>query len=159
MEVTWEHRTWGVSPVQGQHWTDHWGVRFIGDKATLNVTSLRYEFTPTDAGKPEAFHVLSPDGDPANANLANAANAYAIAEERHAVDFMTARDTRTRPVADIGEAHISSSCCVLANIAQELGRPVSYDPEARTIPGDAEATASLARAYRLPWVHPDPNNV
>jgi hypothetical protein len=36
----------------------------------------------------------------------------------------------------------------------QLGRPLAYDPATRTVPGDAEATALLARAYRGPWTRP-----
>ena len=49
--------------------------------------------------------------------------------------------------------------CILANLSLQLGRPLTYDPKTRTIPGDAEATALLARPYRAPWVHPDPTSV
>ena len=61
--------------------------------------------------------------------------------------------------ADIAEGHISIACCELGNLSQQLGRPLAYDPGTRTVPGDAEATRLLARAYRAPWVHPDPATV
>ena len=155
LRVSWEHRTWGVSPIPVRHWTDQWGVRFLGDKGRLSMTTMGYVFEPTGGGETEGFHLLAPDGNPANMDVkASVELALAPAEQRHAEDFMAARKTRGRPVADIEEAHISSSSCVLANIAQELGRPVSYDPVTRTVPGDAEATALLARHYRGPWVHP-----
>ena len=76
-----------------------------------------------------------------------------------AKNFMEARAHRSRPVADIEEGHISSASCQLANLALELGRPLSYDPATRTISGDPEATKMLARSYRNPWVHPDPKTV
>jgi hypothetical protein len=74
-------------------------------------------------------------------------------------DFLRARETRSRPVADIEEGHISSAMCQLANLSLELGRPVAYDPPTRTVPGDPEATRRLARVYRGPWEHPDPARV
>ncbi len=155
LRVSWEHRTWGVSPIPVRHWTDQWGVRFLGDKGRLSMTTMGYVFEPVGGGKSEGFHLLAPDGDPANVDVnASVELALAVAEQRHAEDFMAARKTRGRPVADIAEAHISSSSCVLANIAQKIGRPVSYDPVTRTVPGDAEATALLTRPYRDPWMHP-----
>ncbi len=155
LRVTWEHRTWGISPIPVRHWTDQWGVKFIGENGTLTTTTLGYLFEPAGDDEPEAFHMLAPDGNPAHINLkASVEKVIGVAEKGHAQDFMRARQTRGRPVADIEEAHISSSSCVLANIAQQLGRPVSYDPVSRTVPGDAEATALLARNYRGPWVHP-----
>ena len=36
----------------------------------------------------------------------------------------------------------------------QLGRPISYDPQSRTVPGDLEATALLQRPYRSPWTRP-----
>jgi hypothetical protein len=57
-------------------------------------------------------------------------------------------------VADVAEGHISSASCILANLAMKLGRPLAYDQTTRTVPGDAEATALLARAYRAPWERP-----
>jgi hypothetical protein len=54
----------------------------------------------------------------------------------------------------VAEGHISSASCILANLAMRLGRPLKYDPATRSVPGDAEATAALARAYRSPWKRP-----
>jgi hypothetical protein len=34
------------------------------------------------------------------------------------------------------------------------GRPLVYDPKARTVVGDAEASKLLRRGYRAPWQHP-----
>lgn len=160
LTMTWEHRTWGVSPIKGRHWSDHWGVRFIGSEGTLDMTMLHYTFTPRGDGEVETYHELSPDGDPANADFSRGTGAVeATAEANHAKDFMAARAARSRPIADVEEGHISSASCQLANLALELGRPLSYDPATRTIPGDAEATRMLARQYRGPWQHPDAETV
>ncbi len=159
LTMTWEHRTWGAPPRPSHHWSDNWGVRLIGTAGTIDVTQLHYTFTPTGSGPVERFHVLSPDGDPANADLRKDYLPQDAAEENHARDFMAARASRGRPVADIEEGHISSASCQLANVALELGRPVSYDPVDRVVRGDPEATARLARPYRTGWERPDPANV
>jgi len=75
------------------------------------------------------------------------------------LNVLDAIDNKSRPVSDIEEGHISTASCILANISMELGRPLTYDPKTMTVPGDAEATAKLRRAYRSPWVHPDPKKV
>ncbi len=80
-------------------------------------------------------------------------------QNAHMLDFLQAREKRSRPVADIEEGHISTACCILANLAQEFGRTLRYDPKTRTVQGDAVATRRLARAYRKPWTHPDPGSV
>ena len=75
------------------------------------------------------------------------------------LNFLEAIDKKGRPVADIEEGHISTASCILANIAMETGRKLTYDPKKRIVVGDKEATALLQRPYRKPWVHPDPTKV
>jgi hypothetical protein len=89
----------------------------------------------------------------------NQGGPFSDIQKWHIEDFMRARETRTKPIADVEEGHISTACCILANLAQELGRPLRYDPKTRTVAGDPEATQRLARPYRAPWTHPDPANV
>jgi predicted dehydrogenase len=159
LDVSWQHRLWGGSPIPQRHWSDQWGSRFIGEKGTLNLTMLEYDFTPADGGRKEGVHMLSKTGDLENVDFSLDGQAYTETENRHVVDFMQARRDRSRPISDIEEGHISSACCELANISQQLGRAIAYDPKTRTVPGDTEATRLLARAYRAPWGHPDPANV
>jgi predicted dehydrogenase len=159
LQVSWEHRTWGVSPIPQRHWSDQWGARLIGDRGTLNLTMLEYVFTPAGGGPLEGRHLHSPSRDLANIDFNWGGHVYEETENRHVLDFLQARETRSRPVADIEQGHISSAMCQLANLALHLGRPVAYDPATRTVPGDAAATALLARPYRGPWEHPDPARV
>ncbi|HUG12887.1 MAG TPA: Gfo/Idh/MocA family oxidoreductase [Opitutaceae bacterium] len=159
LEVSWEHRTWGVSPIPPRHWSDQWGARLIGTGGTLNMTMLECVFTPAGGGAREGRHMLSSSGNLENIDFNRPGNAYAEVENNHLKDFLKARETRGRPIADIEQGHISSAMCSLANLSLELGRPVAYDPKTRTVPGDAKATAGLARAYRAPWVHPTPENI
>jgi predicted dehydrogenase len=159
LDVSWEHRTWGLLQNRSRHWTDQWGVRFIGKGGTLNLTMLGYEFSPADGGPAEGFHLCSKTGDLENLDFSDWFGTYAETNRRHVTDFVRARYDRSRPVSDIEEGHISSACCQLANLALELDRPLAYDPKTRSVPGDAEATRRLARAYRRPWVHPDPTTV
>jgi predicted dehydrogenase len=158
-KVSWESRTWGLPPMPVRHWTDMWGVRFLGEKGTLNVTALGYEFKPKGGGTAEGSHLLAVDGDYTKLDQNRLGAAMGSLQNPHVLDFLQAREKRSRPVADIEEGHISTACCILANVAQELGRPISYDPKTRSVPGDAEATRRLARAYRSPWTHPDPQSV
>jgi predicted dehydrogenase len=158
LDVSWEHRTWGTAPIAPRHWTDLWGARFIGKNGTLNITIFGYEYTPADGGPREGFHMLSKTGDLENIDFERD-TVFDEIQKWHTMDFIKARETRSRPVADVEEGHISTACCILANLAQELGRPLAYDPATRTVPGDADATRRLTRPYRTPWVHPDPTTV
>jgi predicted dehydrogenase len=159
LDVSWQHRLWGGSPIPARHWSDQWGARFIGRNGTLNLTMLEYAFTPADGGPREGVHMLSRTGNLENVDFSRDGQAYTETENRHVLDFMRAREDRSRPIADIEEGHISSACCELANLSQRLGRTITYDPATRTVTGDAEATRLLARTYRAPWAHPDPANV
>ena len=159
LDLSWEHRMWGASPIPKRHWSDQWGARFVGEKGTLNMTMLEYAFTPADGGPREGVHMLSKTGDLENVDFSGQNSAYYETENRHVKNFLAARANRSRPVADIEEGHISSACCELANLSLQLGRELRYDPKTRTIPGDPEATRLLARPYRAPWAHPDPARV
>jgi hypothetical protein len=77
----------------------------------------------------------------------------------HLKDFLQAIDQRTRPVADIEQAAISSASCILANLSMVLGRSLTWDANAWRVVGDDEANRALARPYRQPWVHPTPGNI
>jgi predicted dehydrogenase len=158
LDVSWEHRTWGGPPTPPRHWTDMWGARFIGQNGILNVTIFGYEYTPADGGPKEGFHLMSKTGNLENVDF-NQKDATGELQRTHVLNFMEARKNRARPVADVEQGHISTACCAIANIAQDLGRPLSYDPKTRTVPGDTEATRRLSRTYRTPWVHPDPETV
>jgi len=159
LDVSWEHRTWGVSPVPQRHWSDQWGARIIGSEGTLTLTMLEYVFTPAGGGPREGRHMHSRTGDLENVDFNGDGGIYDETENRHVQDFLRARQNGIRPVADIEEGHISSAMCQLANLSLELGRAVAYDPATRTVPGDAEATRRLARPYRGPWNHPEPGSV
>jgi hypothetical protein len=69
-------------------------------------------------------------------------------------DFLAAIDSRSKPVADIEQGHISTASCILANNAMKLGRTITWDPQKQQAVNDPEANRMLARPYRKPWVHP-----
>ena len=82
-----------------------------------------------------------------------------LAEVEDFVDFLKARETKGRPVADIEQGHISTASCILANLSMELGRSLTWDAEKGRVVGDDEANKRLARTYRGVWEHPTPENV
>jgi hypothetical protein len=83
----------------------------------------------------------------------------APAVRHHMMDLLAAVDKRSRPVADIEEGYISTASCILANLSMKAGRSFTWDAAKQQVVGDAEANRMLARAYRKPWVHPDPARV
>jgi predicted dehydrogenase len=152
LKCVWQHRTWGV-PADPDY---PWAFFLHGEKGVLKGSTTRAEFIPHD---PQAERlsfdcVYEKERFPEDVTEEGIELNAAPATRRHMIDFLTAIDSRGRPVADVAEGHISSASCILANVAMRLGRPLRYDPATRTIPGDAEATALLARAYRDPWQRP-----
>jgi len=53
----------------------------------------------------------------------------------------------------------STATCIMANNAMSLGRSLKLDTKTGRPIDDEEATATLARQYRAPWVHPTADNV
>ena len=72
----------------------------------------------------------------------------------HMLDFLAAIAERGKPVADIEQGHISTASCILANLAMQLGRRLTWDAAKQQVVGDEEANRLLRRPYREPWVHP-----
>ena len=70
------------------------------------------------------------------------------------LDFLAAIEKRSRPLADIEQGHISTASCILANVAMDLGRTITYDPKSRKVTDDREANRRLRQPYRQPWKHP-----
>jgi predicted dehydrogenase len=156
LNCVWQHRTWGT-PADPEY---PWAYIIYGDKGTLKCSTMKYDFLP--AGKGEKIHkdvVYEKEKYPEDLKEPNIELNAAPATRLHMLNFLSAIENNTRPIADIEEAHISTACCILANLSMKTGRPLIYDPATKQVKGDAEATALLERAYRGPWVHPKPGMV
>src|SRR5262249_27149572 len=149
-DVVWQHRTWGSTPDPRYPW----GATFYGDKGTLKASVMGYDFIPTN-GKPVHKDVaLELEKYPEDRTEKDLERHVAPALRAHWVDFLKARESRGKPVADIEQGHISSASCILANISQKIGRTITWDPERHICLGDKEANELLRRPYRQPWIHP-----
>ena len=156
LNVVWQHRTYGQAPDPKYPW----GATLYGDKGTLKASVMGYDFTPQGPG--EAIHkdvVYELEQYPEDQTEKDLEKHVAPANRRHQLDFLSAIASRGKPVADIEQGHISTTSCILANLSQQLGRSLAWDPAQHRIPGDEEATRHLARPYRSPWTHPDPAKV
>jgi len=157
LNCVWTHRTWGT-PADPEY---PWSFKIYGDKGTLAASTMKYDFTPVgNTIKPIHMDVIyEKEKYPEDLKEKGIELNAAPATRLHMLDFLKAIDTNGRPVADIEQGHISTASCIMANLSMKTGRALVYDPQTRTIPGDAEATALLQRAYRQPWVHPHPDSV
>jgi predicted dehydrogenase len=154
--AVWQHRTWGV-PTDPEY---PWGLFIHGDKGVLKASTMRADFIPHGkSAEPIHFECLfEREQYPEDLKEERIELNAAPATRRHMLDFLAAIDQRSRPVADIEQGHISSASCILANIAAQVGRVLTYDPAKREVVGDEEATALLRRTYREPWRHPEPGD-
>lgn len=150
--AVWQHRTWGV-PSDPDY---PWALFIHGEKGVLKASTMRADFVPHDRNV-KTIHfdcVYEREQYPEDLTEDRIELNAAPATRRHMIDFLEAIDRRSRPVADVEEGHISTASCILANVAMQLGRGLSYDPKKREVPGDAEANKLLRRSYRNPWRHP-----
>lgn len=151
-QVVWQHRTWGQAPDADYPW----GATLYGDRGTLKVSVNRYDFTPSGQG--ERIHkdvVMELDQYPEDRTERDLERHVAPAIRVHMRNFLEAIRTRGRPVADIEEGHISTTSCILANMAQRLNRTLTWDAQHQRVVNDDEANGLLRRPYRQPWAHPE----
>jgi len=157
LQVVWNHRTWGDMPDPDYPWA----AIFYGEKGTLKTSVFKYEFfergkkQPTMRGEP----LFEYDKYPEDQTEKDLEKHVASAVRWHWQDFLKAAATRGKPVADIEQGYISSASCIMANLSQQLGRALVWDPEKGRAAGDDEANRLLRRPYRAPWVHPETDKV
>jgi len=157
LNCVWQHRSWGT-PADPDY---PWAFKIYGDKGTLCGSTMKYDFIPV--AKEEKIHgdvVYEKEKYPEDLTEPAIELNAAPATRLHMLNFLEAIDRGIKPVADIEQGHISTASCILANISMQLnGRALIYDPIKRIVVGDTEATSLLQRKYRLPWIHPLPENV
>lgn len=151
LSAVWTHRTWGISPDRDFPWA----AVIHGERGTLKLSVQRYEFVPAGKGETVRREVaMELEKYPEDATEVGLEKHVAPAIRAHMRDWLEAVAVRGKPVADVEQGHISSASCILANHAAELQRTLAWDADRQLVPGDGEANALLARAYRAPWKHP-----
>lgn len=156
VKVVWNQRNWGANPEPEYPW----GATLYGDKGTLKISVWSYDFIPNGGGTPvhrDFFDEV--EKYPEDKQHRETEIFAAPATRRHMQNFLAARREGKRPVADIEQGHISSACCILANLSMDLQRGLRWDGSTGRVIGDEEANQRLARPYRGPWQHPTPENV
>lgn len=148
--MTWTNRQWGRAPDP----SDQWGAAIHGENGTLRLSSTGYVFEPVSGEAISGRLADEFDSYPHDRALSNVDGPLFALTRGHMRDFLSAIETGAAPAAPIEQGHISTVCCILANLSMRLGRPLAWDAENETIVGDAEAQALMARPYRTPWRHP-----
>src|SRR3954468_17085887 len=151
IQVVWNQRNWGANPEPDYPW----GVTYYGEKGTLKLSVWSYDYIPKDGGSPEKVKALEErEKFPEDVQHKETELFAAPANRANMINFVESRRTGKKPVADIEEGHISTSCSIMATLSMELGRSLRWDPKAGKVVGDDEANRRLAREYRAPWKHP-----
>jgi len=153
LQMVWQHRVWGIPPNPKNPWA---GV-FYGDKGTLTASVLGYDFVAVGQESQPVHKDVAYELDkyPEDNTEPRLEKHVAPAIRGHMKDLLQAMKTRSRPVADIEQGHISTACCILANLSLELNRTLTLDPATGRITGDEDVTRHLRRTYRAPWAHPE----
>ncbi len=157
LTCNWQHRSWGA-PADPEY---PWSFIIYGEKGTLKASTMQYDFIPMEK-EGKKIHkdvVYEKEKYPEDLKEKDIELNAAPATRLHMLDFLNAIKKGTKPIADIEEGHISTACCIIANMSMQVGRPLVYDPKERKILNDPAADALLRRPYRGPWVHPDPSTV
>jgi predicted dehydrogenase len=149
-DVVWQHRTYGASPDPKYPWA----AIFYGEKGTLKASVMSYDFIPMGGPAVHKDVTYELDKYPEDRTEKDLEQHVAPALRAHWLDFLKARESRGKPVADIEQGYISSASCILANVSQQLGRSITWDAEKQLCVGDDEANRRLKRDYRAPWKHP-----
>ena len=152
LDMVWQHRRFGPSVDPAYPW----GATLYGEKGTLKASVMSYDFIPNGGGQPIHKDVTYElDQYPEDRTEARLERHVAPAIRGHMKDLLANMASRGKPVADIEEGYISTSCCILANLSMQLGRTLAWDARKGTVIGDEEANRLLRRPYRQPWVHPE----
>jgi predicted dehydrogenase len=148
--VVWTHRTYGQAPDPKYPW----GATIYGDRGTLKLSIMSYDFTPTNGPAVHKDVTYELEHYPEDQTERDLEKHVAPAIRGHMRDFLRCIASRGRPVADIEQGHTSSASCILANLSLQLGRSLTWDAARGRVAGDDEANRLLRRPYRKPWKHP-----
>lgn len=152
LQVVWKHRTYGEAPDPKYPWA----ATFYGEKGTLKMGLMSYDFAPRGGGEPVHKDVVYElEQYPEDKTEKDLEKHVAPAIRGHMKDFLACIESRGQPVSDIEQGCISSAACILANVAMQVGRTLAWDAKIGAVAGDAEANRLLRRPYRAPWTHPD----
>jgi hypothetical protein len=103
------------------------GVKFIGEKGWIKVSRGNY-----DSSIPEL-------------QLAKESENFSFGA--HHVDFIDCIRKRKDPIVPVEIGHSTCTACTLGNIAHELGRTITWDPQTQRAT-DAAVNAKLHYGYQ-----------
>ena len=151
LTINWTMRSWGAAADKDYPW----GAIIYGDKGTLKMSVNSWDFIPVGGnGKPMRGTAVIEELTEHEKSEPDLEKPVTVATRAHHRNFVQSVQSRQLPVADILQGHISSATCILGNLAMDLGRTLTLDPQTGRPVGDEQTTKLLMRPYRAPWVHP-----
>jgi predicted dehydrogenase len=120
--LTYEHRMWSKHGLEGG---SYFGIAFYGDNGALIVDEKGWRVE---------------DGPKAGGSAVDS-------QAAHFADFLECVRSRQKPNADIEVGHLSTRLCLIGNIAQRLGKTLTFDASTESFPGESEANELLSREY------------
>jgi predicted dehydrogenase len=141
-KVTMRYANGVLLKLHGAKRPDHsdLGAIFVGDGWRLEIKRGTCEANPPDLLK----------GAPPDTPEGPGENRY------HIENFLECIRTRKKPNAHEEAGHRATTLCHLVNICRDLGRKLTWDPQAERFEGDEQANSLLARprrkGYELPRI-------
>ena len=150
LSVVWNHRTWG-RPSDADY---PWAFKIYGEYGVLKGDVHKYEFEKNDGEVISGDVLYEREKYPMDLVEKGIELHAAPATRAHMLDWLGAIASGGKPIANIEEAFVSSASCIIANLALEVGKPLSFDPEVLKFANLPEADKHLQRDYRGEWQHP-----
>ncbi|MEM9931417.1 MAG: gfo/Idh/MocA family oxidoreductase, partial [Bacteroidota bacterium] len=144
------HRSWGQAPAP--EWP--WSFTLYGANGSLIADTKKYEWRPAKGTPVRVDVTYEREQFPEDITEKGIELHVAPATRAHLANWLAAIRGKAVPAASIKEGHISTASCILANLACELGRPLTYDPVAKEVKDDPAATVLLTKPYRAGWQRP-----
>lgn len=113
------------------------GAIFTGSECKMEINRNRFATNPPDFVK-----------DAPEAAVAEKWEGAGWIAKPHMQNWLDSIKSRELPNADVEIGHRSVTICHLLNIARELGRKLTWDPETEQFPGDDEANGLVDRPRR-----------
>ncbi len=111
------------------------GIQFNGTKGVVKVSREVYETEPAGLTR----QIIGPN------------EIHLHESNNHHTDFLNSVRTRSRGASDAEIGCRSITVAHLGNIAEQLGRPLRWNPRAERFVGDPDADRLISRAMRPPW--------
>ncbi len=112
-----------------------YGVRFIGEKGTLNISREYLDSNPAN--------IVAATIQPNEVRL--------YESNDHYTDWLDAIKSGKQPICDVETGHRTSSVCCVANIAYWLRQPLEWDPKKEKFKNNTTADQLLKANIRGDW--------